>query len=156
MRKHRVWTAVRPRAVADGHGVLLVLRLPDLHQRPGMLSTCVTWLLADLFGCFPEVGDTDRPRLVLFFDEAHLRFADASKQFLAQVVRMVRLIGSTGIVVVTQSPVAVTRVLAPAAVMGPANDDAASAALATSPLAGHYAERVDPSGARTRPATGRR
>ncbi len=64
------------------------------------------WLLADLFHDLPEVGDIDKPRLVFFFDEAHLLFNDASKSFLDQVAQTVRLIRSKGVGVffVTQSP----------------------------------------------------
>ena len=64
------------------------------------------WLLADLFHDLPEVGDVDQPKLVFFFDEAHLLFKDASKEFLDQIARTVRLIRSKGVGVffVTQSP----------------------------------------------------
>ncbi len=64
------------------------------------------WLLADLFSTLPEVGDVDHPRLVFFFDEAHLLFADATKEFVRQVVQTVRLIRSkgVGVVFVTQTP----------------------------------------------------
>ena len=64
------------------------------------------WLLADLFHDLPEVGDTDKPKLVFFFDEAHLLFADASKAFLHAIAQTVRLIRSKGIGIffVTQTP----------------------------------------------------
>ena len=64
------------------------------------------WLLADLFHDLPEVGDVDKPKLVFFFDEAHLLFNDASKAFLDQIAQTVRLIRSKGVGVffVTQSP----------------------------------------------------
>ena len=64
------------------------------------------WLLADLFHDLPEVGDVDKPKLVFFFDEAHLLFHDASKAFLDQIAQTVRLIRSKGVGVffVTQSP----------------------------------------------------
>ena len=64
------------------------------------------WLLADLFHDLPEVGDVDKPKLVFFFDEAHLLFADASKAFLDAIAQTVRLIRSKGVGVffVTQSP----------------------------------------------------
>ena len=64
------------------------------------------WLLADLYSTLPEVGDLERPRLVFFFDEAHLLFADATKEFIRQVVQTVRLIRSkgVGVVFVTQTP----------------------------------------------------
>ena len=99
-------TAELLRSDAQGRGVVSALQLPSLQDRPELFSTFVMWLLADLFGSLPEVGDATAPKLVFFFDEAHLLFADASKEFLAQVVRTVRLIRSkgVGIVFVTQSP----------------------------------------------------
>ena len=94
------------RTDTGGRGVISALQLPALQDRPGLFSTFVMWLLADLFGSLPEVGDATKPKLVFFFDEAHLLFADASDEFLDQVVRTVRLIRSkgVGIVFVTQSP----------------------------------------------------
>jgi DNA helicase HerA-like ATPase len=94
------------RTAPDGRGVVSALELPDVQDRPALFSTFLMWLLAELFEVLPEVGDPERPRLVFFFDEAHLLFADASKAFLAEVVRTVRLIRSkgVGIVLVTQSP----------------------------------------------------
>ena len=59
-----------------------LLELPNLQDRPALFSTFLMWLLADLFHDLPEVGDVDKPKLVFFFDEAHLLFADASKAFL--------------------------------------------------------------------------
>ncbi|RPF28801.1 helicase HerA-like domain-containing protein [Georgenia muralis] len=99
-------TADLLRTAADGRGVVSALQLPDLQDRPGLFSTFVMWLLADLFGSLPEVGDLDRPRLVFFFDEAHLLFADASAEFLKQVTQTVRLIRSKGVGIffVTQTP----------------------------------------------------
>nr|BFF21114.1 hypothetical protein GCM10025730_46350 [Promicromonospora thailandica] len=93
-------------ATRDDLGVLSVLELPAVQDRPQLFSTFLMWLLADLFQELPEVGDADRPKLVFFFDEAHLLFADASKDFLQQVVQTVRLIRSKGVGVffVTQSP----------------------------------------------------
>lgn len=87
-------------------GVLSVLELPAVQDRPQLFSTFLMWLLADLFQELPEVGDAEKPKLVFFFDEAHLLFADASKDFLQQVVQTVRLIRSKGVGVffVTQSP----------------------------------------------------
>lgn len=94
------------RTEPDGRGVVSLLELPRLQDRPALFSTFLMWLLADLFHDLPEVGDVDRPRLVFFFDEAHLLFADASDAFLEQVARTVRLIRSKGVGVffVTQSP----------------------------------------------------
>ncbi len=90
----------------DGRGVISCLELPDLQDRPHLFSTFIMWLLADLFHDLPEVGDLDKPKLVFFFDEAHLLFADASKEFLTQVTQTVRLIRSKGVGVffVTQTP----------------------------------------------------
>ncbi|HEY0952354.1 helicase HerA-like domain-containing protein [Nocardioides sp.] len=90
----------------DGRGLVSLVELPQLQDRPAIFSTFLMWLLADLFHDLPEVGDVDRPKLVFFFDEAHLLFADASKAFLDQVAQTVRLIRSKGVGVffVTQSP----------------------------------------------------
>ncbi|GAA1868003.1 helicase HerA-like domain-containing protein [Myceligenerans crystallogenes] len=90
----------------DGLGVLSVLELPSLQDKPELFSTFLMWLLADLFQELPEVGDTDKPKLVFFFDEAHLLFDGASREFLDQVTQTVRLIRSKGVGVffVTQSP----------------------------------------------------
>ena len=94
------------RTSADGRGVVSCLELPDVRSQPALFSTFVMWLLASLFQDLPEVGDADKPKLVFFFDEAHLLFADASKEFLNQVVQTVRLIRSKGVGIffVTQSP----------------------------------------------------
>ncbi|PWD49463.1 DUF853 domain-containing protein [Serinibacter arcticus] len=94
------------RTAADGRGVISALELPAVADRPALFSTFLMWLLADLFSELPEVGDLDKPRLVFFFDEAHLLFTDASKDFLTQVTQTVRLIRSkgVGIVFVTQTP----------------------------------------------------
>jgi len=90
----------------EGQGLISLVELPDLADRPAVFSTFLMWLLADLFNDLPEVGDVDRPRLVFFFDEAHLLFRDASKDFLEQIAQTVRLIRSKGVGVffVTQSP----------------------------------------------------
>ena len=91
---------------ADGRGLISLVELPNLQDRPTVFSTFLMWLLADLFHDLPEVGDVDQPKLVFFFDEAHLLFADASKAFLDQIAQTVRLIRSKGVGVffVTQSP----------------------------------------------------
>ena len=77
-----------------------------MQDRPALFSTFLMWLLAELFQELPEVGDPDKPRLVFFFDEAHLLFTGASGDFLTQVTQTVRLIRSKGVGVffVTQSP----------------------------------------------------
>jgi DNA helicase HerA-like ATPase len=90
----------------DGKGVISLLELPNLQDRPALFSTFLMWLLADLFHDLPEVGDVDKPKLVFFFDEAHLLFDDASKAFLDSIAQTVRLIRSKGVGVffVTQTP----------------------------------------------------
>jgi DNA helicase HerA-like ATPase len=90
----------------DGRGLISLVELPNLQDRPAVFSTFLMWLLADLFHDLPEVGDADKPKLVFFFDEAHLLFNDASKAFLDQIAQTVRLIRSKGVGVffVTQSP----------------------------------------------------
>ncbi|MWC00085.1 helicase HerA-like domain-containing protein, partial [Agromyces seonyuensis] len=99
-------TQVFLRTAADGRGLISLLEVPGVADKPALYSTFLMWLLADLFNDLPEVGDLDRPKLVFFFDEAHLLFADASKDFLAQIVQTVRLIRSKGVGVffVTQTP----------------------------------------------------
>jgi DNA helicase HerA-like ATPase len=90
----------------DGRGVISSLELASLQDRPALFSTALMWLLAELFQQLPEVGDLDKPKLVFFFDEAHLLFDDATKAFLDEVTRTVRMIRSKGVGVffVTQSP----------------------------------------------------
>ncbi|WP_328989339.1 DUF853 domain-containing protein [Kribbella sp. NBC_01245] len=92
--------------VTDGKGVVSLLELPNVQDRPALFSTFLMWLLADLFHDLPEVGDVDKPKLVFFFDEAHLLFDDASKAFLDSIAQTVRLIRSKGVGVffVTQTP----------------------------------------------------
>lgn len=94
------------RTASDGRGLISCLELPDVQSQPALFSTFTMWLLASLFGDLPEVGDLDKPRLVFFFDEAHLLFNGASREFLNQVVQTVRLIRSKGVGVffVTQTP----------------------------------------------------
>jgi DNA helicase HerA-like ATPase len=95
----------------DGRGVISCLELPSVQDQPVLFSTFLMWLLAELFETLPEVGDLDKPKLVFFFDEAHLLFNDASRDFLDQVAQTVRLIRSKGVGVffVTQSPTDVPR-----------------------------------------------
>jgi uncharacterized protein len=80
-----------------GHGVISLLELGDQAARPVMFSTFLMWVLSDLFKSLPEIGDVDKPKLVFFFDEAHLLFTDASKAFLEQVEQTVKLIRSRGV-----------------------------------------------------------
>jgi DNA helicase HerA-like ATPase len=99
-------TADLLRTAPDGRGVIACLELPEVQDRPKLFSTFLMWMLADLFDDLPEVGDVDKPKLVFFFDEAHLLFNDASKEFLETVAQTVRLIRSKGVGVffVTQTP----------------------------------------------------
>ncbi|MEZ5204869.1 MAG: helicase HerA-like domain-containing protein [Acidimicrobiales bacterium] len=94
------------RLAPDGRGVVNCLELAAVQDRPKLFSTFLMWLLAELFETLPEVGDLDKPKLVFFFDEAHLLFADAPKEFVEQVAQTVRLIRSKGVGVffVTQLP----------------------------------------------------
>lgn len=208
-------TADLMRRASDGRGVISLLGVGDMSRHPALVSAVIMWLLADLFSGLPEVGDPDRPTLVFVFDEAHLLFADATKEFLRQVVQTVRLIRSkgVGIVFVTQTPkdipadvlaqlgsrvqhalraatpddqkrlrqtvstfpnteldleevlttlgtgeavvtvlapdgrptpVAPTRIWAPASVMGPAAAEVVSGLVAASPLVAKYATAVNP------------
>lgn len=90
----------------DGKGVISLLNISDVQDQPVLFSTFLLSILAQLFKNLPEVGDLDKPKLVFFFDEAHLLFKDASKAFMTQVEQIVRLIRSKGIGVFfcTQSP----------------------------------------------------
>src|SRR5262249_12537250 len=81
----------------QGRGVITLLEVGEQAARPVMFSTFLMWILADLFTTLPEIGDVDKPKLVFFFDEAHLLFTDASKAFLAQVEQTVKLIRSKGV-----------------------------------------------------------
>ncbi|MGC0330965.1 DNA helicase HerA-like ATPase [Streptomyces sp. SAI-170] len=99
-------TAEFLRTAGDGRGIVSVLELAAVQDKPQLFSTFLMWLLADLFHDLPEVGDVDRPKLVFFFDEAHLLFNGASKAFLDAITQTVRLIRSKGVGVffVTQTP----------------------------------------------------
>ena len=99
-------TADLMRTTPDGKGVLSIMGLTAVQDKPKLFSTFLMWLLADLFHDLPEVGDVDKPKLVFFFDEAHLLFDDASEAFLDAIARTVRLIRSKGVGVffVTQTP----------------------------------------------------
>ncbi|WP_395361716.1 helicase HerA-like domain-containing protein [Streptomyces sp. YH02] len=94
------------RTAADGRGIVSVLELPAVQDKPQLFSTFLMWMLADLFHDLPEVGDLEKPKLVFFFDEAHLLFNGASKAFLQSITQTVRLIRSKGVGVffVTQTP----------------------------------------------------
>ncbi len=94
------------RATPDGQGFVHILAANKLMQNPRLYSTFLLWLLAELFEDMPEVGDLDKPRLVFFFDEAHLLFDDAPKALQDKVEQVVRLIRSKGIGIYfcTQNP----------------------------------------------------
>jgi DNA double-strand break repair helicase HerA and related ATPase len=90
----------------DGRAIISCLELPAVQDKPKLFSTVLMWLLAELFEQLPEVGDLPKPKLVFFFDEAHLLFADATDAFLDSVIQTVRLIRSKGVGVffITQTP----------------------------------------------------
>ncbi|HEY0673525.1 MAG TPA: helicase HerA-like domain-containing protein [Longimicrobiales bacterium] len=133
----------------DGRGLISVLSLADVQDKPALFSTFMLWLLARLYHELPEVGDLDKPKLVFFFDEAHLLFDNASKDLLAEIEKVARLIRSKGVGVffVTQSPKDV-----PADVLGqlghrvqhalraftPDDEKALRAAAKTFPKTRHY------------------
>src|SRR5262245_49255797 len=133
----------------DGSGLVSVLELQDAQDKPALFSTFMMWMLARLYHELPEVGDAEKPKLVFFFDEAHLLFDGASKAFLDQVQQVVRLVRSKGVGVyfVTQSPKDI-----PADVLGqlghrvqhalraftPDDEQALRAAARTFPRTPHY------------------
>ncbi|WP_420400636.1 helicase HerA-like domain-containing protein [Flagellimonas sp.] len=90
----------------NGRGYINIIRLTDIQDRPKLFSTFMLSLLAEIYATFPEQGDSDRPELVLFIDEAHLIFKEASKALLEQIESIVKLIRSKGIGLyfVTQNP----------------------------------------------------
>ena len=90
----------------DGRGLVSILELTDVQDRPALFSTFMLWMLARLYHDLPEVGDLDKPKLVFFFDEAHLLFENASKAFLDEIEQVARLIRSKGVGIffVTQNP----------------------------------------------------
>jgi DNA helicase HerA-like ATPase len=94
------------RTTRDGRGYVSILAADKLMQNPRLYSTFLLWLLSELFEALPEVGDPERPRLVFFFDEAHLLFDEAPKALIDKVEQVVRLIRSKGVGVyfVTQNP----------------------------------------------------
>jgi uncharacterized protein len=91
---------------ANGRGVINILAADKLYNSPKLYSTFLLWMLAELFEQLPEVGDVDKPKLVFFFDEAHLLFSEAPKALLEKIEQVVRLIRSKGVGVyfVTQNP----------------------------------------------------
>jgi DNA helicase HerA-like ATPase len=95
------------RTAPDGRGVVSVLAADELMRAPRVYATFLLWLLSELFEELPEVGDPDKPKLVFFFDEAHLLFDDAPKALVDKVEQVVKLVRSKGVGVyfVTQNPV---------------------------------------------------
>ena len=91
---------------SNGKGVVNILASDKLFQSPALYSTFLLWLLSELYEELPEVGDVDKPKIVFFFDEAHLLFDEASKVLLQKVEQVVRLIRSKGVGVyfITQNP----------------------------------------------------
>ncbi|CCF18509.1 conserved protein of unknown function [Pseudorhizobium banfieldiae] len=94
------------RTTQDGRGMISVLAADKLMNNPRLYATFLLWLLSELFEELPEIGDPDKPRLVFFFDEAHLLFDEAPKVLIERVEQVVRLIRSKGVGVyfVTQNP----------------------------------------------------
>jgi uncharacterized protein len=94
------------RTAPDGRGVISVLELPAVQDKPELWSTALMWLVAELFETLPEAGDLPKPKLVFFLDEAHLLFDGATDAFVQSVEQTVRLIRSKGVGVffVTQTP----------------------------------------------------
>ncbi|HYC58690.1 MAG TPA: helicase HerA-like domain-containing protein [Thermoanaerobaculia bacterium] len=92
--------------IVDGKGVVNILSLSDVQDKPRLYSTFLMWLLGQFYYRMPEVGDPDKPRLVFFFDEAHQLFSDASSALVEHIEQVARLIRSKGIGVffITQTP----------------------------------------------------
>ncbi|HET9056540.1 MAG TPA: helicase HerA-like domain-containing protein [Chitinophagaceae bacterium] len=94
------------RIADDGRGIINILRVTDMQNRPKLFSTFMLQLLAELYASLPEVGDTDKPKLVLFIDEAHLVFQEATNALLQQIETVIKLIRSKGVGIFfcTQNP----------------------------------------------------
>jgi uncharacterized protein len=97
-----------------GRGMLNILAADKLMQSPKLYSTFLLWLMSELFETLPEVGDPDKPKLVFFFDEAHLLFNDAPKALVEKVEQVVRLIRSKGVGIyfITQNPIDIPETVA--------------------------------------------
>ncbi|WP_454115450.1 helicase HerA-like domain-containing protein [Microbacterium lacticum] len=141
------------RTAPDGRGVISLLEVPGVADKPALFSTFLMYLLAELYELLPEVGDLDKPKLVFFFDEAHLLFKDASKDFLSAITQTVRLIRSKGVGVffVTQTPKDVpsdvlgqlgSRVQHALRAFTPDDAKALRATVGTYPKSGYDLERV--------------
>jgi DNA helicase HerA-like ATPase len=90
----------------DGRGYINILHSVELFQRPVLYSTFLLWMLSELYETLPEAGDMNKPKMVFFFDEAHLLFEDAPKVLLQKIEQVVRLIRSKGVGIyfITQNP----------------------------------------------------
>jgi len=91
---------------SNGRGMINILRVSDIQDRPKMFSTFMLCLLAEIYNLFPEEGDLDQPKLVMFIDEAHLIFNEASKALMSQLETIIKLIRSKGVGIFfcTQNP----------------------------------------------------
>lgn len=94
------------RTAPDGRGILSILTLSDVQEKPRLYSTFLMWMLGRLYYDLPEAGDLDKPKLVFFFDEAHQLFDDASSALVEHIEQVARLIRSKGVGVffITQTP----------------------------------------------------
>jgi len=137
------------RTTPEGEGVVHLLEISDVMDRPRLFSTFMLWMLGQLYEALPEAGDLPEPKLVFFFDEAHLLFRDASKALLEQVELTVRLIRSKGVGVffVTHSPTDVpsavlaqlgNRVQHALRVFTPQDADDLSKVVRTFPMTEHF------------------
>ena len=90
----------------DGTGIINILAADRLYQSPKLYATFLLWLLSELFEVLPEIGDPEKPKLVFFFDEAHLLFQDSSQKLEEKIIQIVRLIRSKGVGIyfITQNP----------------------------------------------------
>jgi uncharacterized protein len=137
------------RTTPEGTGVISVLELRDVMDKPSLFSTFMLWMLAQLYETLPEVGDLPKPKLCFFFDEAHLLFDGASDALLQQIERTARLIRSKGVGVyfVTQAPTDVpssvlaqlgNRVQHALRAFTPDDADALRKTARTFPITSHY------------------
>ena len=103
------------RTTRDGRGYMNILAADKLMSSPQLYATFLLWLLSELFEEMPEVGDPEKPKLVFFFDEAHLLFSDAPPGLLQKIEQTVKLIRSKGVGVyfVTQNPLDVPEACSP-------------------------------------------
>lgn len=94
------------RTDSDGKGIINILSAEKLYQQPKLYATSLLWMLSELYEHLPEAGDRDKPKLVFFFDEAHLLFSDAPKVLLDKIEQVIRLIRSkaVGVYFVSQNP----------------------------------------------------